>query len=414
MIEKTTLPGGVRLVSERLPHVRSASFGIWVGTGSRHEPSALAGASHALEHMSFKGAGTRTAAEIAELMDGMGGQLNAFTTKECTCFYGRALDTRLHEALGLICDIFFEPRMDEDDWQTERGVILEEIGMYRDSPEDMSSERLFSSVFKGSALARPVLGRPSALNAMTAAALRGYREAEYRPHDIVVSLAGSFDEGHLRFLERRFTLPAARPRAKLKRAAYTPARVTKKKAIEQNHWCVGFPGLPMGDSKRHTLQVLSGVVGGGMSSRLFQAVREREGLCYEIGTFTASHGETGVFGVYVGLGRESERRALGMIADILRGVAQDGPGQAEVDRAREQLKAAAIMGMESSKTRMNHMWQSELLLGRILTLDEIAARCDAVTAEGCRELAAELINFDKMSFSAIGRVDAAGAYDGYF
>ena len=410
MIEKTTLPGGARLVWERLPHVRSAAFGIWVGAGSRHEPPALAGASHALEHMAFKGTAARPAPLIAELMDGMGGHLNAFTTKECTCFYGRALDDRLPEALDLICDIFFDAKLSEDDWRTERGVILEEIGMYRDSPEDMASERLFSSIFKGSPLARPVLGSPKMLKAVSAGQLRAYRDAEYRPHDIVVSVSGSFSDRDLKYLERRFSLPAMPPRVKDKPAAYKPARVAKRKAIEQNHWCIGFPGLRMGDDRRHALQVLSGVIGGGMSSRLFQAVREQAGLCYEIGAFTASHQDAGVLGVYVGLGRESERKALDMITDILRDVAEHGPAPAEVDRAREQLKASAIMGMETSKARMNHMGQSELLLGEILTLDEIAARCDAVTRQDCHDLAAQLLDFDKISFSALGRVDKSEDY----
>ncbi len=408
MIEKQTLPSGARLLYEELPHVRSAAFGIWVGTGSRHETPALAGASHALEHMVFKGTKTRTAAQIAEQMDAMGGQLNAFTTKECTCFYGRALESHLTEALELICDIFFEAKLDEDDWQTERGVILEEIDMYEDTPEDLVTEQLFAQVYKGSTLAKPILGNAKILRAMTAQDLRSYRDAEYR--DVVVTLAGCFKPSHRQLLEQRFA-QAGKP-ARPHQAATTlqVARAVKKKAIEQNHWCLAMPGLPMVHDSRYDLQVMIGILGGGMSSRLFQAVREQAGLCYEISAYASSHQDVGLLGIYVALNRESEARALPMIRSIIETFVSEGPTEAEVDRAREQLKSAAVMGMEATKARMNHMGQSELLLGKVLSLDEIIDRCDAVTTAKVHALARDLLTLDALSFSAVGRVDKVETY----
>ncbi|GHV16387.1 putative zinc protease YmxG [Clostridia bacterium] len=408
MIEKTTLPNGVRLMTERLPYVKSASFGIWVGAGSRHETPKYAGASHALEHMAFKGTKTRAAAEIAELMDSMGGQLNAFTTKECTCFYGRAIESHLNEALGLICDIFFEPLIAEKDWQTERGVILEEIDMYEDAPEDLVSERLFAGVFRGSRLGKPILGNRRSLNALTAGDLRRYRDMKYG--DVVVSIAGMYGDGHVRYLADRFGAVKPPKSDAPPPAAYFPAAVAKKKPIEQNHWCLSFPGLAVGDNRRHTLQVLSGILGGGMSSRLFQTVREREGLCYEISTFVAPHRDVGVFGVYSAMNREAERRALTMTVSTLKEMAEHGPTEAEVNRTREQLKSSAVMSLESTQNRMNHMGQSELLLGEVLRMEEMMARCDAVTREGCRDMAAQLLKFDLLGFSAVGKVDGPDEY----
>ena len=205
MYDKITLPNGVRILTEQVPGVRSASLGIWVGTGSRHEKAAESGSAHFIEHMVFKGTERRSAAQLAEEMDAIGGQINAFTTKECTCFYGRVLDTHLPRCTDLLCDMLFHSRFDEADVRTERGVILEEIGMYEDNPEDLSAERLAAAVFQGSALARPILGRPATLERMTGETLRDYMRSHYRPGDLVVALAGSFQPQDVEELKARFS-----------------------------------------------------------------------------------------------------------------------------------------------------------------------------------------------------------------
>ena len=233
----------MRILTEHVPGVRSVSLGIWVGTGSRHESAGENGAAHFIEHMLFKGTRSRTAAQLAEEMDAVGGQINAFTTKECTCFYARVLDTHLARAADILCDMFFHSRFDDADVETERGVILEEIGMYEDNPEDLCAERLAGAVFKGSPLARPILGRKATLDKMDGAWLRAYQRAHYRPDRIVVALAGSFTDADAVELAGRFAGLEARPHTAARAAAYVPGVVVKKKAIEQNHLTLAFPGL---------------------------------------------------------------------------------------------------------------------------------------------------------------------------
>jgi predicted Zn-dependent peptidase len=409
-MEKITLDNGTRVVFEHLPHVRSAAFGVWVGTGSRHETPALAGASHALEHMAFKGTLTRSSQEIAQHMDSIGGRLNAFTTKEFTCYYGRALDTHLTEALDLVFDIFFNAKLDESDWQTERGVILEEIGMYADTPDDLVSERLFKSVFKGSPLARPILGTPKCLADMSAADLKAYRDSEYRPSETVFSVAGCFTDKHIEYITERLSVPSKPKRNPEHQVLYTPSRVTKKKPIEQNHWCLAYKGLHIGHEDRYSMQIMSGILGDGMSSRLFRAVREDAGLCYEISSFTTAHRDIGLTGVYMALGRENEEKALSMVRDIVDDFAAHGPAPDEVERTRQQIKSSMVMSLESTQARMNHMGQSQLLLGYTLSQDEIIDRYDTVTRESVRALAQRLLTPEMLSFSAVGRVGKPEEY----
>lgn len=412
MYEQLTLPNGVRIMTEAIPAVRSAALGIWVGTGSRHEKASEGGAAHFIEHMVFKGTAKRSAAEIAEATDAIGGQINAYTTKEMTCFYARALDIHLEQAMDILCDMVFSSRFDEEDVNTERGVILEEIGMYQDTPDDLCSERLFSAVYKGTPLGRPILGRPASLAKLTGAYLKDFQKTHYRGSDIVVSLAGSFSPADVDALKARFAdLPAGRTPA-FQTVAYTPAIAVKKKAIEQNHLTLAVPGLPYGSDERFTLQLLSSVLGGGVSSRLFQQVRERQGLCYSIYTYGASHAETGIFAIYTALGKETERKALDTICRVVKEFAEHGPEAAELERAREQSKANVLMGMESTQARMSHMGRSTLQSGRVLSAEEIIAAYDAVTREGVRALAERMFDFSKASLSAVGRVGAAEEYQG--
>ena len=410
MIEQITLKNGVRLLTEPMEGVRSAALGIWVGAGSRHETAGENGAAHFIEHMVFKGTETRSAADIAQEMDAIGGQVNAFTTKENTCFYVRALDTHLPQACDVLCDMFFRAAFRQEDVDTERGVILEEIGMYADNPEDVCSERLAAAVYRGSSLARPILGKRSTLEKMTGESLRAWRDTHYRPEEIVVALAGSFSAADVEDLKERFSVlkPTRRPKARA--AAYQSAVTLKKKAIEQNHITLAFPGLPYGDERRFALQLLSFVLGGGMSSRLWQEAREKRGLCYSIYSYGAGHEDTGLFGIYTALGKETEREALEAILAVVKDIVQNGVTEAELSRAREQSKASVLMGLESTQARMSHLGRSALLTGKILTPDEIIAAYDAVTREDVLTLARELFQLDRAAFSAVGRVENEGYY----
>lgn len=410
MYEKITLPNGVRILTEQIPSVRSAALGIWVGTGSRHEKAAEGGAAHFIEHMVFKGTAGRSAIQIAQEMDAVGGQINAYTTKESTCFYARTLDSHLEQAVDILCDMVFHSRFDQRDVELERGVILEEIDMYEDTPEDLCSERLFAAVYKGTPLARPILGRPATLEKMTGAFLREYQQRHYRGENLVVALAGSFSPRVVEELKGRFAHLERGEPEQVRPVTYRPAITVKKKAIEQNHLTLAFPGLPYGSPQKYTLQLLSSILGGGMSSRLFQEVRERQGLCYSVYSYGAGHAETGLFAIYTALGRDTEGQALDTICRVVREFAEHGPRPEELDRAREQSKANVLMGLESTQSRMSHMGRSELLNGQVPDPDGIIAGYDAVTREDVRQLAEEIFDFSQVSLSAVGRVGRPEEY----
>lgn len=410
MIELTTLDNGVRLLTEPMAEMRSAALGIWVGAGSRHETAGENGAAHFIEHMVFKGTETRSAADIAQEMDAIGGQINAFTTKENTCFYVRALDSHLTQAADVLCDMFFHAAFRQEDVETERGVILEEIGMYADNPEDLCVERLASAVYKGSPLARPILGKPATLKQMTGNTLRAWRDAHYRPDETVVALAGSFSDAVVEELRGRFAAMPSVPRTRVKGAAYQSAITLKKKATEQNHITLAFPGLPYGDERRFALQLLSFILGGGMSSRLWQEVREKRGLCYSVYSYGAGHADTGLFGIYTALGRETEHQALEAILSVVNDLVQDGVTEAELSRAREQSKASVLMGLESTQSRMSHLGRSALLSGGVMNPDEIIAAYDAVTREDVLCLARTVFDPRQAALSAVGRVQNEDYY----
>ncbi|NLT15216.1 MAG: insulinase family protein, partial [Clostridiales bacterium] len=395
---------------EYIPYVRSVSLGIWVGTGSRYENAAMSGASHFIEHMLFKGTETRSAAELACIMDGIGGQCNAFTTKECTCFHGRVLDTHLDQLSDILCDMFFNSRFDEDDVKNERGVILEEIDMYADTPEDLAVERLSSAVFKGYSLGRSILGKKATLDKMTGTSLRQYMSAHYNPESVVIAVSGSYKPDDITRLKDRFEVMTKGNSHKPVKAAYTPSFTVRRKSLEQNHLNIAFPGIRVTDQSRFALQLLSEILGGGMSSRLFQTVREKRGLCYSIYTYGSSYIDTGLFSVYTALGKATEREAIGVIVDEIKRFKEDGVAADELLRTREQLKANVLMGLESTGTRMNRLGRNELYFGYVPEPDEIIASYDSVTAEDIHKLSAYCLDFDKVSFSAVGKVDSAEDY----
>ncbi len=402
--QRYILPNGVRILTERMEGLRSAALGIWVATGSRDETASQSGAAHFIEHMVFKGTRTHTAAQMAERMDMIGGQINAFTSKESTCFYARALDIHLLEALDILCSMLLDTRFAQEDVETERGVILEEIGMYADDPADLVNERLNAAMYRGCSLARPILGKRATLEKMTGQWLRDYRDSHYLPDKIVVALAGSFDNAVVDAICERFSaLPTGKSK-KRKPAQYNPALTLRKKAIEQNHLMLAFPYAEKDIPTRYETQLLSSVLGGGMSSRLFQEVREKRGLCYTIYSSGGVYEDIATFQIYTALNRETEGEALSSIRQVVEELVSSGVSEAELERAREQSKANVLMGLESTMSRMTHLARSELLGEPILTPDEIIAAHDAVTREAIRRRAEDIFRFDRASFSAVGRV----------
>lgn len=411
MYHMTTLPNGVRLLTQAVPGVRTAAVGIYIGTGSRYESAAENGAAHFLEHMAFKSTLTRSTREMARQIDSIGGHVNAYTTKETTCFYARCLDSRLGDTIDLLSDMLLCPAFLQEEVDTERGVILEEIGMYRDTPEDLVSERLNAAVYKGTPLARPILGTRRSLQAMDSQSLRAYHTDHYRPDRMVISLVGSFSSLDVERLAARFCVLAPAPQPTVKPVCFRPAVTVKRKATEQNHLILAFPALSYMDERRFQLALLSSLLGGGVSSRLFQQVREERGLCYTVYSYLADHRDTGLIGLYAALSPATEQQALSTMCRIVTQLAQDGPEPDELDRAREQAKTSVLMGLESTRARMSHLGSSMLLRGRVLSPDELLEAYDAVTPQQVRQLARELFRFDRAALSAVGRVESAQSYE---
>ena len=410
MDQQITLPNGARLLTQAIPGARSAALGFFVGAGSRHEAAGENGAAHFIEHMLFKGTARRSAAQLARDMDAIGGQINAYTTKEHTCFYARTLDQHLDRSLDILLDMLFCSKFDQGDVDLERGVILEEIGMYEDTPEDLVSERLSSAVYKGTPLARPILGRQSTLAGLSGERLKEWHRAHYHGGNIVAALAGSFTQDQVDSLSRSLSaLPSGSP-ARFRPAAYRPAVTARKKAIEQNHLILAFPAPSYLDDRRQQMLLLNSLLGGGCSSRLFQKLREERGLCYTVYSYVSDHADTGLLGVYAAVGKEQEQAALEAARGLVLELADHGPTQEEVDRVREQAKSNLLMGTESVQARMSHLGSSALLYGRVRETQELLERYDAVTREQLRSLAGELFQMEQASLSAVGRVGSAGDY----
>ena len=404
MHDTITLPNGVRLLTQAVPNVRTAALGVFVGTGSRHERAGESGAAHFLEHMTFKSTRTRSTAALARQIDALGGHVNAYTTKESTCFYLRCLDDHLPIAAEMLCDMLLDGAFSDDEVTAERSVISEEIGMYRDTPEDLAAERLAAAVWRGSSLARPILGTPGSLAKMDGAWLRAYHRSHYCPDRIVVSLAGRYDSKTVDLLTSRFSaLPPGAAQC-VTSARFHRAVSVKHKATEQDHLILAFPALPYTDERRYAQQLLSSILGGGVSSRLFQQVREEQGLCYNIYSYISDYADTGFLGLYAAVSPHVRASALDAVCRVTAELAEHGVTQQELDGAREQAKAGLLMAMESAQARMSHAGTSLLLRGRVLTPEQILDSYEAVTAGQLRQLAAELLDFSRCSLSAVGRV----------
>ena len=406
MYRPITLPNGARLLLQEVPGAQSAALGFFVGVGSRHEAPRENGAAHFIEHMLFKGTARRSAGQLARDMDAIGGQFNAYTTKEHTCFYGRTLDRHLDEGLDILADMLFHSRFDQGDVELERGVILEEIGMYEDTPEDLVSERLSAAVYRGTPLARPILGRESTLEGMTGEWLARWQRKHYHAGNLVSALAGKFSPAQADLLA---ALPSGLP-AQSPPVTYRPAVTAKKKAIEQNHLILAFPAPSYLDERRPQVLLLNALLGGGCSSRLFQQLREERGLCYSVYSYVADHADTGLLGIYAGVSRDQEWTALEGARRVALELADHGPSQEEVDRVREQAKANLLMGSESVQARMSHLGSSALLYGRVRETEELLDLYDAVTREQLRDLAGALFRMETASLSAVGRVGSSADY----
>lgn len=401
---RETLPGGLRVVLESIPYVRSVSIGVWVGVGSRREPAEAAGISHLVEHLLFKGTARRTARQIAEEMDSIGGLLNGYTSKEYSCYYVKVLDEHLEKAADLLSDLVTGPRFDPADLEKEKGIILEEIAMYEDTPDELVGDLLAEAIWGGDPLGRPVLGQEGTVSALDLGRVTSYHQAGYRQGETVVAIAGNVTEdAGLELACRYFGSMAPDGGGGAQPApAFQPGWRAKVKPIEQTHVTVGFPGVPMGDPRIFDFHLLAGVLGGGSSSRLFQTIREERGLAYSVFAYASPFSDTGVLGVYAGVSPEKVLEVLTLAASEIDDLCRKGPGAEELQRAKDQVKASLLLGLENTSTRMSRLGRSLLLLGRILTPDEVARRIDAVTAESLRELAGRYLRPAQAALAAVG------------
>ena len=384
-----TMPNGLRVIGERIPHFRSASVGLWVGTGSQHETPAEAGLSHFLEHMVFKGTEKRTARQIAEEMDAVGGQLNAFTSKECTCFYAKTVDEHLPLAMDVVCDLATHPSFDAKEMEKEKGVVLEEISMSEDTPEDLVHELLMLAYYGDQPIARPILGTEERISTYARQDLVNYWSARYRPQNCVFSIAGNYDWARVQeLLEKHlgaWTQDGLRD-VNCVTHPMPPTVITKEKEIEQVHICLGFPGLPIGDARSYELSLFNSVYGGAMSSRLFQKIREESGMAYTVYSYPNAYTDCGMLSVYAATNPDTAVEVYDQILEETRKIAEGGLTRAEFDMAREQLKASFIMGSESTSSRMQSTGRRLLLLNETRTESEVIDRVNAIDFDSTNEL----------------------------
>lgn len=381
-MEKVQLRNGLRVVMEKIPTCRSVSFGIWVKTGSRHEDETTNGISHFIEHMMFKGTERFDAKAIADSFDAIGGNVNAFTSKEYTCYYAKVLDEHLPLAVDVLSDMFFRSTMQEDELMKEKNVILEEIAMYEDTPDDTVHDLVTRAAYGSHPLAYPILGTKERLSPMGPDHLRQYMQEHYTIENTVIAVAGNFDDSIVELLEKHFGhFENTKQSSSITPPSFHSELFYHKKKTEQNHICLSLPGCSMTDPRLYAMILLNNVIGGGMSSHLFQEIREKRGLAYAVYSYHSSHADTGLFTIYAGTAPKQTQEVLDLTLQVLGDLAVQGLSNEELRKGKEQLKGNLILGLESTGSRMNRLGKNELMLGKHYTLDEIIARIEAITME---------------------------------
>jgi predicted Zn-dependent peptidase len=416
-VARTVLPGGLRVITESLPAVRSAAFGIWAGVGSRDEDLAHAGATHYLEHLLFKGTSRRSALDISAAMDAVGGELNAFTAKEYTCYYARVLDADLPLAIDVLSDMVTSSLIEPKEVDAERGVILEEIAMNDDDPSDTVHEAFAAQLFGDTPMGRPILGSVDSINSITRAQIAEHYAARYKPENLVVAAAGSLEHAQVVEMTRAAFGPAlsgsasplpARLPGPDGAAAGTGVRLVSR-GIEQANLVLGCGGLSRTDNRRFALGVLNAALGGGMSSRLFQEVREKRGLAYSVYSFSSQHADSGMWGVYAGCLPAKADEVLSICRDEIAKVISGGLTDDELDRGKGQLRGSIVLGLEDPSSRMSRLGKAELVYPRLEPVEEILTSVDAVTHDDVREAAATVLAQPK-ALAVVGPFDDADAF----
>jgi len=411
MIRKARLQSGLTLLTETMPDVRSVSIGVWLRRGSRDEPARLNGISHFIEHLVFKGTETRTAREIALTMDSIGGQMDAFTSKEYTCFYAKVLDEHLDVAVDVLADIVQHPRFDPVELERERQVVLEEIRMVDDTPDEMVYDLFSDRFWPAQPLGRPIQGTAATVRALGRRQLLSFFRGSYRPENLLIVAAGNLDPAWMRQRVRRaFAGLEAAPAPGLGRTRPRPRPempfVKRRRGeIEQIHLLVGVPAFPETYERRYPLYVLNAILGGTLSSRLFQRIREERGLAYTVYSAVSAFADAGMLSVYAATGADTADEVLRLVRDELRDLRDRGPDEDELHVAKEHLKGSLMLSLESTSSRMSNLARQEIYFGRQRTLAATLAGVDRVTREQAHAVAAELVDGRRLGLAAVGRVE---------
>ena len=405
---KHTLPNGVRVVLEPIPTVRSAAVGLWCRTGSVDETDAEAGITHLIEHMLFKGTEKRTAKEIAETIEGRGGSLNAFTDKENTCYYCRVLSEEVPTAIDVLADMMRSSRLDREELKREESVVLEEIKRSHDEPGDHVHDLNLESRWAGYKLGRPVIGTSESVAAFEPEDLRAYMERRYRGDNVVLAIAGSFDEKVVLELAGLLLgdLPSGGGRGDEPRPVGKPVRLEVAQDVEQVHFVVGADSPTAYDEDREAMVLLDTALGGSMSSRIFQEIREKRGLAYSVGSYHQTYSSGGAFGVYGGTAEDKWREVEGLIRQEIAGVRQEGLTEGEIERTKLMIRGSLLMSLESTSSRMMRLGRQELMYERAIPVEELLARYDAVTGEAITDAARKHLADETLNVTAIGPEEA--------
>ena len=406
----TTLPGGLRVVTEDMPWVETVSLGVWVDVGTRNEPAEINGVAHLLEHMAFKGTERRSARLIAEEVENVGGHLNAYTSREQTAFYAKVLKEDVPLGVDILSDILQHSTFDAAELERERTVIIQEIGQAADTPDDVIFDRFQEQAYPDQAMGRPVLGEAEIIKTIGRDAVAGYMNQHYAADRMVLSAAGALDHDRLvELAQRHFTdLPAYRGEP-VEAARYQGGDQREDKDLEQVHLVLGFPGVSYADDDYYTASTLSTILGGGMSSRLFQEIREKRGLVYTVYSFASSYADGGIFGVYAGTGEDEVEELMPVLCDEIVKSA-DTMTEAEVARARAQLKASILMGLESTSARCEHVASQLLIYGRPIEARELVRKIDEVDLGAVRRLAKRIFA-GAPTFTALGPIAKVEGFD---
>lgn len=404
MYQKTLLPNGVRIITEEIEHVRSAAFGIWVGAGSRDEREGYEGISHFIEHMFFKGTEHRSARVLAESLEAVGGQLNAFTTKEYTCYYAKILDEDLDLAIDVLSDMFFCSLFDEKEIEKEKNVVIEEIKMYEDSPDELIHDVFSEHVWNDHPLGKPILGTEESIRSLSREKIMLFLTEHYAPDNLVIAVAGKIKhEEVVKKLSSQFGTFQRGGRRVLE-GTPTGQKVERyqPKETEQMHIILGVPGLGQDDEDIYAMHIFNNILGGGLSSRLFQEIREQRGLAYSVYSYHSTYVDTGLFAVYAGTSPKNTTEVIECILKELNDIRQKGISSDELERTKAQIKGSLYLGLEAVSSRMSRLGKTELTYNRVLSPEEVVGKLEKVTLEDVLRVIGRLWQKDKISIMTLG------------